>query len=163
MVLTFAMLFAVTSIMSWWFLRPPMALNMERSMRLLFAGALRAPRWSAVPGRSVLVWGAGGRAAGWCCAGPLGGGRRVLDLDDGAGGDLLAVDREDRSLGIGAHGADDARGLLAVRPAVRDGLADQRDRAGEVLAELQRGDARRQLGQLLDAGELRHLAHHLRR
>src|SRR6476660_3421911 len=49
------MLFAVTSSMTWWFRRPPMAVNMERSIvispsegRALRAGPLRRPDGSAV-------------------------------------------------------------------------------------------------------------------
>src|SRR5215213_2696463 len=73
----------------------------------------------------------------------------LLDLDDGARGDLRAPDRELRALGRRADRADDAARLLAVLAGVGDRPADQRHGAGEVLRHLQAADAARELGELL--------------
>src|SRR5215510_13535058 len=54
MVLTFAMLFATTSIIVWWLFRPPIALNMERSNSVPFPGA-DVPDCSASSRRSGRV------------------------------------------------------------------------------------------------------------
>src|SRR4051794_910829 len=55
MVLTFAMLFATTSIIVWWLLRPPIALNMERSNAVPFPGSRCPLPCSASSGRSGRV------------------------------------------------------------------------------------------------------------
>src|SRR3954453_19812719 len=86
----------------------------------------------------------------------------LLHLLDVAGGDVLAVDLEQRTARAGLDGVDDAavERSLIVEP--RDGLADHRDRAGEVLPEPERGGLLVELVDALDVRELRELRQHLR-
>src|SRR3954447_26625712 len=133
------MLLAVTSIMTWWLFRPPMALNMERST--VFLPGARTPPCSC--GRP---WPRSG------CPHLAGG--SLLDPGDVAEGERgAALQRELGAVGRAAGGGDDGRLLGAVAALEGHRLADHADGGLEVLAQLERVQAARQLRQLLDGRE----------
>src|SRR4051794_24840407 len=93
MVLTFAMLFATTSIIVWWLFSPPIALNMERSNSVPFPGSgcpllSRPPRggpaewWCRVSLRDDRGVDVGEEAAGRAACADGGDDRAARDRDD---------------------------------------------------------------------------------